>query len=92
MILGSNIILYKRYTELAGPDTLFMVGELEAMYVEMLNGHDIVWSTHVSRFAELLLSRVPRLLKEVSGNRLSMFFYSAVQKNTQNLQDFLNHW
>ena len=84
----NKIILYIRYTELAGPDTLFMVGELEAMYVEMLDGHDIVWSTNVSRFAELLLARISRLLKGVSGNKLSVFLASAVQKNTQNLQDF----
>ena len=84
----NKIILYIRYTELAGPGTAFMVGELETMYVEMLDGHGIAWSTHVSQFAELLLSRVPGLLKGLSGNKLSMFFYSAVQNNIQNAQDF----
>ena len=65
-----------------------MVGELEAMYVEMLDGHGVVWSTHVSRFVELSVARVPVLLKGLSGNKLSMFFDSAVQNNTQNAQDF----
>ena len=37
-----------RYTGLAGPGTVFMVGELEAIYVEMLDGHGIVWSTRSS--------------------------------------------
>ena len=55
------------------------------MYVEMLDGHDIVWSTHVSRFAELLLARVPGFLK---GNKLSMLLDSAVQTNTQKVQYF----
>ena len=59
-----------------------MVGELEAMYVEMLDGHGVVWSTHVSRFVELSVARVPVLLKGLSGNKLSMFFDSAVQNNT----------
>ena len=77
----NKIILYIRDTELAGPGTLFMVGELEATYIEMLDGHGIAWNTHVSRFAELLLSRVPELLKGFSGNKLSVFFYSAVQNN-----------
>ena len=64
-----------------------MVGELEAMYGEILDRHGIVWSTHVSRFAELLLARVPGLLKGLSGNKLSVFFDSAVHNNTQNAQD-----
>ena len=84
----NKIILYIRDTELAGPGTVFMVGELEAMYVEMLDGHGIAWSTHVSQFAEFLLSRVPELLKGFLGNKLSMFFYSAVRNNIQNAQDF----
>ena len=54
----------------------------------MLDGHGIVWSTHVSRFAELLLAKVPGLLKGLSGYTLSMFFESAVRNNTQNAQDF----
>ena len=62
-----------------------MVGELEAMYVKMFDGHGIAWSTHVSWFADLLLSRVPGLLKGFSGNE---FFYSAVQNIIQNAQDF----
>ena len=36
-----------------------MVGGLETMYLEMLDGHSIVWSTHVSQSVELLLSSVP---------------------------------
>ena len=65
-----------------------MVGELEAMYVEILDGHSIAWSTHVSRFPELLLSGVPELLKGFLGNKLNVFFDSAVQNNIQNAQDF----
>ena len=38
----NKIILYIRDTELANSGTVFMVGELEAMYVEMLDGHGIV--------------------------------------------------
>ena len=83
-----KIILYIRDTELAGPGTFFMVDELEAMHVEMLDGHDITCSTHISRFAELLLSRVPELLKGFSGNKLRVFFDFAVQNNIQYTQDF----
>ena len=84
----NKIILYIRDTELATSGTIFLVGELEAMYVEMLDGHGNVWSTHVSPFAELLLARVPGLPKRLSGNKLSVFFDSAVQNNTQDAQDF----
>ena len=42
----------------------------------------------MSRFAELLLARVPGLPKGLSGDKLSVFFDSAVQNNTQNAQDF----
>ena len=53
----------------------------------------MAWSTHVSRFAELLLARVPGLLKGLSGYKLSVFFDSAFQNNTQNAPDFfLNYW
>ena len=38
----SKIILYIRDTELAGPGTVFMVGELKAVYAEMLDGHGTV--------------------------------------------------
>ena len=38
----NKIILYIGDTELASSCTVFMVGELEAMYVEMLDGHGIV--------------------------------------------------
>ena len=54
----------------------------------MLDGIGIAWSSHVSRFAELLLSRVPGLLKEFSGNKLNVLFDYAVQNNIQNSQDF----
>ena len=80
-VVLNKIVLYIRDTELAGLGIVFMVGELEAMYVEMLGDHGIAWSTHVFRFAELLLSRVPELLKGFSGNKLSVFFDSAVQNN-----------
>ena len=84
----NKIILYIRDPELAGHGTVFMVGEFEAMYFEMLDGHGIAWSTQVSRFSEFLLSRVPGLLKGLSGNKLSVFFDSAVQNNIQNAQNF----
>ena len=77
-LILNKVILYIRDTELAGLGTVFMVGELEALYVEMPDGHGIVWSIHISRFAELLLVRVPELLKELLGNKLSVFFDSAV--------------
>ena len=44
----NKIILHIRDTELAGPGTVFRVGELGAMHVEMFDGHSIVWSTHIS--------------------------------------------
>ena len=69
-----------------------MVGELEAMYVEMLDSHGIVWSTCVSRFAEPLVARVPELLKRLSGDKLSVLFDSAIQNNTQNTPDFFFFW
>ena len=84
----NKIILYIRDTELAGPGTVFMVGELEALYVEIFDGHGIAWSTHLSRFAELLLSIVQGLLKGFLGNNMSLFFYSSVQNSIQNTQDF----
>ena len=50
-----------------------MVGELEAMYVEMPDGHGIVSGTHVSKFAELYL-------QGFSENKLSMFFLFSLSK------------
>ena len=84
----NKIILYIRDTELVDPGTLFMVGELQAIYVEMLDGHGIVWSTHVSLFAALLLARIPGLLKGLYGNKLSMLFDVAIQNSTQKAEDF----
>ena len=56
------------------------------MYVEMLDYDGVVWSTDVSRFAELLLARAPGLLERLSSNKISVFFDFAVQNNTQNAQ------
>ena len=84
----NKIILFIRDTELAGPGTVFMVGELEALYVEIFDGHGITWSTHVFRLAELILSILPGLLKGFLGNKLSVFFDSSVQNSIQNAQDF----
>ena len=44
------------------------------MYIKMLNGHGIVWSSHLSQFVETLLARVPGLPKGSSGDKLTMFF------------------
>ena len=38
----NKIILYIRDTELASYGTVFMFGEPEAMYVEMISGHGII--------------------------------------------------
>ena len=84
----NKINLYIRDTKLAGPGTVFMVVELEAIYVEMLDSSGIEWSTHVLQFAKPLLLRVSGLLKGLLSNKLSMFFDSVVQNNTQNLQKF----
>ena len=84
----NKINLYIRDTKLAGPDTVSMVVELEAMYVEMLDSSGIEWSTHVLQFAKPLLLRDPGLLKGLLSNKLSVFFDSVVQNNTQNLQKF----
>ena len=96
MILRSKnlnkIILYIRDTELAGPGAVFMVGELGAMYVEMLDGHDIVWSTHVSQFAEFLLARVPGLLNRLSSNKLSVFLILLFKITFKTPRIFLKHW
>ena len=86
----NKIILHIKDTELINPGTVFMVGELENMYIVMLDGHGIVCSFHVSRFADLLISRIPGLLKGLSGNKVSLFFDSAVQNNTQNPEDFFD--
>ena len=63
-----------------------MIGELEAKYVEMLDVHGFVWGTHVSWFTELLLARIPGLLRRLSGSKLSILFDLAVQNNIQNSQ------
>ena len=82
----NKIILYIRDAEVAGPGTVFMVAELETLN-SMVDGHGILWCTHVSQFSELQDVRVPGLPKGLSCNKLSMFFYSAVQNNVQNPQD-----
>ena len=55
-----------------------MIGELETMYVEIFDSHGIVWSTHVSSFAELLLAGVPGIFKGLSGDKLRVCFDSSV--------------
>ena len=86
----NKIILHINDLEVYSPGNLFIVGELESMYIEMLDGHDIVCTSHVSRFAEHLLERVPGLHKGISGNKLSLFFDSAVQNIQQNHEDFFD--
>ena len=73
-LVRNKIILYIRDTELARAGTVFMVGELEAMSVAMLDGHGIVWSTNVSRFSELLLARVSSVTQRVVRQQVERVF------------------
>ena len=73
-LVRNKIILYIRDTELASAGTVFMVGELEAMSVAMLDGHGIVWSTNVSRFSELLLARVSSVTQRVVRQQVERVF------------------
>ena len=79
----NKVILYITDTKLAGPGIAFMLGELEAIYVGVLDSSGTVWSTHIPGFAELLLAWVPGLLKGLLSNKLNVLFDSAVQNNTQ---------
>ena len=40
----------------------------------MLNGHNIDCTSHTSRFADLIVSKTPGLMRGTSGNKISLFF------------------
>ena len=86
----NKIILYIKDTENSTPGTTFIAGELESMYASSLENHGIPWTAHVSRFADLLLERIPGLLKGITSNKVSLFFDSAIQHNTHNPRDFFH--
>ena len=67
-----------------------MVGELEAMYFEMLDGHGIAWGTRVSEFPEVLLSRVTQ---RVVRQQVQYVFLILLFKITFKMpMIILNHW
>ena len=67
-----------------------MVDELEAMYFEMLDGHGIAWSTRVSQFPEVLLSRVTQ---RVVRQQVEYVFLILLFKITFKIpMIILNHW
>ena len=67
-----------------------MVGELEAMYFEMLDDHSIAWSTRVSQFAEVLLSRITQ---RVVRQQVEYIFLILLFKITFKMpMIILNHW
>ena len=56
------------------PSTVFEVKDLERMYIDLLQCHDIIVFSHVSRFAELLIARHDELEKRNIGKKIVVYF------------------
>lgn len=79
----NKIILYIKDIERVNPGTVFIVYELESMYEDMLIGYNIKWTSHVTRFADLLIRRVPGLIRGLINTKVSVFFSSNCQSQCQ---------
>ena len=86
----NKLLLHMKDIESTKPGTVFVVGELESMYAESLEGYGINWSCHVSRFANLLIQRTPGLLKGICSGKVSVFFDSAVPSVVKSPEEFFD--
>ena len=65
-------------TERECPGTLFQVKSLEEKYIKLLKCHDIPCESHVTRFADILLSQVDGLEKKIINNKVMVYFTTCV--------------
>ena len=73
--------------EQQAPSTVFEVKDLERMYIDLLQCHDIIVSSHVSRFSELLIARHQELEKQNIGKKIVVYFKGTADAF---LSDFLS--
>ena len=60
--------------EQQAPSTVFELKDLERMYIDLLQCHDIIVSSHVSCFSELLIARHQELEKQNIGKKIVVYF------------------
>ena len=69
-----KVYFYMCEMEQQAPSTVFEVKDLERMYIDLLQCHDIIVSSHVSRFSELLIARHDELETRNIGKKIVIYF------------------
>ena len=59
--------------------SMFIVKDLENMYIDLLQCHNITVSSHVSRFSEDLITRYESLEKKKVNKQIIIYFKSGAE-------------
>ena len=74
----NKILYHMREQDIENPGIIFEVKKLEKMYIDLLNHHGIEQKSHVTRFADMLLSTNENLEKRTVHKSLVVCFRSTV--------------
>ena len=75
----NKIIYYMKEQDIENPGIIFEVKSLEKMYIELLSHHGIEQNSHVTRFADTLLSQCKNLEKRTIQKSVVICFKSTVE-------------
>ena len=64
--------------ECESPGTIFLAKELEEKYITLLKFHNITVTSHVSRFADILIESTPGLGKRTVNNKVTLYFDEVI--------------
>ena len=71
----NKVISYIYDTEQETPGTIFLVREMEKMYIAELKPHNIEITSHVTRFSEKLTSSIESLVSKTQNKVATVCFF-----------------
>ena len=74
-----KVYFYIYETEIQTPSSFFKVKDLENMYIDLLQCHNIIISSHVSCFSEDLITRYEALEKIKVKKQVIIYFKIAAE-------------
>ena len=74
-----KVYFYMYETEMQTPSSIFKAKDLENMYIDLLQCHNVIIASHVSRFSEDLITRYESLEKRKVKKQVTIYFKTAAE-------------
>ena len=75
--------LHSEDREISAPGTIFKVKQLEDTYLNLLQSHGVSCSSHTTRFADIIINRIPELCKITKDKQVCLIFNSAIVETSE---------